>query len=47
MSINNFYNFNVHPSPKNTILLADDSVINGINEKHISTNFKSVLVEPR
>ena len=44
MSINNVYNFDAHPWPKNTILIAVDSMINGINEKRISTNFKSVKV---
>ena len=40
MSVNNVYNFDAHPWPKNTILIAGDSMINGINEKRISTNFK-------
>ena len=44
MSVNNVYNFDAHPWPKNTILIAGDSMINGINEKRISTNFKSVKV---
>ena len=44
MSVNNIYNFDAHPWPKNTILIAGDSMINGINEKRISTNFKSVKV---
>ena len=44
MSVNNIYNFDVHPWPKNTILIAEDSMINGINEKRISTNFKSVEI---
>ena len=44
MSVNNAYNFDAHPWPKNTILIAGDSMINGINEKRISTNFKSVKV---
>ena len=39
------YNSDAHPWPKNTILIAGDSMINGINEKHISTNFKSVKVK--
>ena len=39
-----FYNFDAHPWPKNTILIAGDSMINGINEKRISTKFKSVKV---
>ena len=30
--------------PHYTILIAGDSMINGINEKHISTNFKSIKV---
>ena len=42
MSVNNVYNFDAHPWPKNTILIAGDSVVNGINEKRISTSFKSV-----
>ena len=49
MSVN-VYNFDAHPWSKNTILIARDSMVNGINEKRISTNFKSVkdvLVEPR
>ena len=44
MSVNNVYNFAAHPWPKNTILIAGDSMINVINEKRISTNFKSVKV---
>ena len=44
MSVNNLYNVDVHSWPKNTILIAGDSMINGINEKRISTNFKSVKV---
>ena len=44
MSVKNIYNFDAHPWPKNTILIAGDSMINGINEKRISTNFKSVKV---
>ena len=44
MSVNNAYNVDEHPWPKNTILIAGDSMINGINEKRISTNFKSVKV---
>ena len=39
------YNSDAHPWPKNTILIAGGSVINGINEKRISTNFKSVKVK--
>ena len=44
MSVNNVYNFDKHPWPKNKILIAGDSMINEINEKRISTNFKSVKV---
>ena len=44
MSVNNVYNFDAHPWAKNTILIAGDSMIIGINEKRISTNFKSVKV---
>ena len=44
ISVNNVYNFDAHPRLKNTILIAGDSMINGINEKHIFTNFKSVKV---
>ena len=44
MSVNNVYNFDAHPWPKNTILIAGNSIINGINEKHISINFKSIKV---
>ena len=44
VSVNDAYNFDAHPWPKNTILIAGDSMINGINEKRISTNFKSVKV---
>ena len=44
VEINNVYNFDAHPWPKNTILIAGDSMINGINKKCISTNFKSVKV---
>ena len=39
------YNSDARPWPKNTILIAGDSMINGINEKCISTNFKSVKVK--
>ena len=39
------YNSDAHPWPKNTILIAGGSMINGINEKRISTNFKSVKVK--
>ena len=42
MSVNNIYNCDAHPWPKNTVLIAGDSMINGINEKLISTNIKSV-----
>ena len=44
MSVNNVHNFDAYPWPKDTILIAGDSMINGINEKRISTNFKSVKV---
>ena len=44
MSVNNVYNVDAHPWPNNTILIAGDSMINGINEKRISTSFKSVKV---
>ena len=44
MSVNNVYNFDAHPWPKNTILMTGSSMINGINEKRFSTNFKSVKV---
>ena len=44
LSVNNIYNFDTRPWPKNTILIAGDSIINGINEKRISTNFKSAKV---
>ena len=47
MSVNNIYNFDTHPWPKNTILISGDSMINGIIEKRISANFKSVSLEPR
>ena len=39
------YYSDAHPWPKNTILIAGGSMINGINEKRISTNFKSVKVK--
>ena len=42
--LGNAYNFDAHPWPQNTILIAGDSMINGINEKRISTNYKSVKV---
>ena len=45
MSVNNVYDFDAHPWPKNTILIAGDFMINGTNEKRISTNFKSVKVK--
>ena len=44
MSVNNVYNVDAHPWLKNTILIAGHSMINGINKKCISTNFKSVKV---
>ena len=44
ISVNNIYNSDAHPWAKNTILIAGDSMINEINEKRISTNFKSVKV---
>ena len=44
LSVNNIYNFDGHPWPNNMILIAGDSMINVINEKRISTNFKSVKV---
>ena len=40
MSVNNIYNFDAHPWPKNTVLIAGDCIINRINEKRICTNFK-------
>ena len=39
------YNSDAHPWSKNMILIAGDSMINGINEKRISTNYKSVKVK--
>ena len=36
MSVNNVFNSDANPWPKNTILIAGDPMINGINEKHIS-----------
>ena len=44
LSVNKVYNFDAHAWPKNTILLAENSMINGINEKRICTNSKSVKV---
>ena len=44
MPVNNGHNCDAHPWPKNTILIAGDSMSNGINEKRFSTNFKSVKV---
>ena len=44
MSVSNGYNFDAYPWLKNTILIAGDSMINGIIEKCISTNLKSVRV---
>ena len=44
MSVNNVSNCDAHSWPKNTILIAGDFMINGTNEKHFSTNFKSVEV---
>ena len=44
LSVNNIYNFDAHPWPKNTILIAGNSVINETNEKRISANFESVKV---
>ena len=45
MSVNNVYNFDAHPWLKNPILMAGDSMTNGINEERISTSFKSVIVK--
>ena len=51
MSVNNLHNFDAHPWPKNTILIAGDSIINGINEKlslqRLNQLKLDVLVEPR
>ena len=44
MSVNNIYNCDAHTSRKNTVLIAGDSMINGINEKRFSANIKSVKV---
>ena len=44
LSVNNVYNFDTHSWIKNTILIAGDSMINGTNEKRISTKFNSVKV---
>lgn len=45
MLVNNMYYCDAHRWPKNTaILIAGDSMINGINEKRFSANFKSVKV---
>ena len=43
MSVN-VYNFDARSQPKKTILIAGNCMINGINEKRISTNFASVKV---
>ena len=40
----NVFNFDTRSRPKKTILIAGDCMINGINEKRISTNFESVKV---
>ena len=42
MSVKNVFNFDAHSWPKNTILIAGDSMINSINVKRFSTHFKSV-----
>ena len=44
MSVNNVDNFDAHLWSKNTILIAGTSMIDGINKKRISTNFKSIKV---
>ena len=44
MSINNGYNFDAHPWPKNTIFIAGNPMINGISEEGISINFKPVKI---
>ena len=44
MLVNNVYKFDTHPWTTNTILTSGDSIINRINEKRISANFKSVKV---
>ena len=38
------YNFDAHLWPKNAILIAGNSMINGINEKYNSGKFKSVVL---
>lgn len=42
MSVNNVYNCDAHSWPKNTILIAWESKINGTNKKRFS-NFKSII----
>ena len=44
MSVNNVSNCDAHPWLKNTISIVKDSMINGINEKRFSINFKLVKV---
>ena len=43
VSVNNIYNFNAHPWPKNAILIAGHSMINGMNKKRISTKFNQMF----
>ena len=44
MSVDDVYNGDAHPLPKNTILITADSTITGISGKSFSSNFKSVKV---
>ena len=44
MPVNNVYNCDTHSWPIDTISIAGDSMINGINEKRFSANFNSVKV---
>ena len=44
MSENKIYNCDAHPWPKNTILIAGNSMINSSNERRFSTSFKSSKV---
>ena len=44
MSVSDVYNCDAHPWSKNMILIGGESMINGINDKSLYTNFKSFKV---
>ena len=44
MSVNNIYNSEARLWPKNTILIAGDSMINDINQKRFCVNFETLKI---